>query len=206
MTAVTRWHFVRHAPVIGAESLLYATPDEPADCSDRAAFQFLAGFLPQKAPLLLSSGLQRTNATAEAIRAAGWQAEDPILEPRLAEQYYGVWHGKKLRDIAAMRTNPPHKHWWSSAEDLPEGGESFRMQYERVAAAMDEWSARAQGRDIVAVAHGGTVRAALAHALGLDLERALTISCANLSVTRMDHVPGDGLGGDWRVVYVNRRP
>ena len=204
--AVTRWHFVRHAPVIGAHSMLYVTPDEPADCSNSAAFAFLAGFLPQKDPLLLSSGLKRTNATAAAIRAAGWQAAEPMIEPRLAEQYYGAWHGKSLEEIAALRTNPPHKHWWSSAQDVPEGGESFQMLYGRTVAAMDDWTAKAQGRDIVAVAHGGTVRAALAYALGLDLERALTISCANLSVTRIDHVPGEGLGGDWRVVYINRRP
>jgi len=206
MGSVTRWHFVRHAPVIGAETMLYATPDEPADCSDARAFSFLAGFLPRNNPLLLSSGLQRTNATAEAIRAAGWQVEPPLIEPRLAEQYYGVWHGKTLDEIKRLRTNPAHKHWWSSAEDTPEGGESFRMLYERTAAALEDWTARAQGRDIVAIAHGGTVRAALAYALGLDLERALTLSCANLSVTRIDHVPGEGLGGDWRVVFVNRRP
>lgn len=206
MTAVTRWYFVRHAPVIGAQSLLYSTHDEPADCSDRAAFQFLAGFLPKRDPLVLTSGLQRTNATAEAIRAAGWPVGTPEIEPRLAEQYYGDWHGKSLEDIKELRTGPAHKHWWSTADDLPEGGESFRMQYARVAEAMDAWTARAAGRDIVAVAHGGTVRAALAYALGIDLDRALTLSCANLSVTRIDHVPGDGIGGDWRVVFVNRRP
>jgi broad specificity phosphatase PhoE len=157
---VTRWYLVRHAPVIGAEHLLYATHDEPADCSDVAA-----------------------------------------------EQHYGRWHGRTRDELAAMRGDGPrHKFWMTTADDQPPEGESFRTVAARVSDALDALTLRFAGHSIVAVTHGGAIRAALAHALGLDLDRALTISVENLSTTRIDHVAGEGLGGDWRTVFVNRRP
>ena len=62
------------------------------------------------------------------------------------------------------------------------------------------------GRDIIAVAHGGTIRAVLALALGLDPEAALAFTIENCSITRIDHIDGAGIGHDWRVVTVNRPP
>ncbi len=204
--AITRWTFVRHAPVIGGDGILYATHDEPADCSDTAAFVRLARAMPKEA-LLVTSGLKRTEATADALVAAGFAPWGRTIDARLAEQHYGEWHGRERATIEAgapQRTR--HRHWFTTADDQPPGGESFRDVARRVAAAMEELTARHPGRAIVAVSHGGAIRAALAHALGLDLDRALTISCANLSATRIDHVPGEGLGGDWRTVFVNLRP
>ena len=79
---------------------------------------------------------------------------------------------------------------------------------------MRELSAELAGADVVAVAHGGTIRAALALALGLDPERALALAVDNCSLTRIDHIAGpagshaqDGdRSGVWRVVRVNQGP
>ena len=56
------------------------------------------------------------------------------------------------------------------------------------------------------MAHGGSIRAALALALGLDAERALGFSIDNLSITRIDHVDGPAKGEAWRVAAVNLPP
>jgi broad specificity phosphatase PhoE len=62
-----------------------------------------------------------------------------------------------------------------------------------------------QGSDIVAIAHGGSIRAALAIALGLPPRGGLAFTTDNCSLTRLDHYLGsDGEG--WRVVMVNHRP
>ena len=205
MDAITRWTFVRHAPVIGGDGILYATHDEPADCSDRRAFAALATAMPKDA-LLLTSGLRRTEATADAIIAGGWSSRDRGIDARLAEQHYGAWHGLSPAAVAERRAGQPaHKFWFTTADDRPPCGESFRDVSARVSEALVEVAASSAGRNIVAVAHGGTIRAALALALGIDLDRALAISVDNLSLTRIDHKPGHGPGGDWRVVYVNRR-
>ncbi len=68
------------------------------------------------------------------------------------------------------------------------------------------------GRDIVAVTHGGTIRAALAIALDLDPERALAIGTENCSLTRVDHIVGEagshapGTEAVWRIAQVNLSP
>jgi len=60
------------------------------------------------------------------------------------------------------------------------------------------------GKDIVAVIHGGTVRAALASALGLPLEAALSFHVDTLGLTRIEHIAGVDQPG-WRVTGVNLR-
>lgn len=206
---ITRWHFIRHAPVATIRpdgAVFYETNDEPADVSNIAAFRGLAEFLPRDA-VWLTSPLQRAIQTADAIAAQGLTWAERLIEPRIAEQHYGDWHGMTRDQLAeALAERPRHKMWMTTAEDEPPSGESFCRLCERVAEAMQELTVRYQGRQIIAVAHGGTIRAAIAHALGIDFNKALAISVENLSTTRLDHVPGPGIGGDWRLVYTNRRP
>jgi broad specificity phosphatase PhoE len=76
----------------------------------------------------------------------------------------------------------------------------------RVSGAIHRLVAEQAGRDIIAVAHGGTIRAALALALGLEPEAALAFTIENCSLTRIDHIEGPGQGHGWRVVTVNRPP
>ena len=61
---------------------------------------------------------------------------------------------------------------------------------------------------MICVAHGGTIRAALAHALEIPAAKALHFQIDNLSVTRIDHHPAEENWPDpaWQVVMVNRRP
>jgi broad specificity phosphatase PhoE len=54
---------------------------------------------------------------------------------------------------------------------------------------------------VVVVAHGGSIRAALAHALDLSAQQALTFSVKNLSLTRIERH-----GPHWRIIGVNEEP
>jgi broad specificity phosphatase PhoE len=54
---------------------------------------------------------------------------------------------------------------------------------------------------VVIVAHGGSIRAVLSHALDLSAQQALTFSIKNLSLTRIERH-----GPDWRIVGVNEEP
>jgi len=206
MHPVTKWHFVRHAPVIKAESELYASNDEPADISDNAAFKVLASRLPADA-VWITSHLQRARQTAAGIREAGLDFPRELIERDLAEQDFGDWHGQEYDDVqAAMRRQGDgHKFWMIPAAAEPPNGESFFDVLNRVHAAIERLTREHQGKQIVAVAHGNVIRAALTLALGLEPNRALGLQIQNLSTTRIDHVPGPGLGGDWRVCFMNAR-
>jgi alpha-ribazole phosphatase len=59
---------------------------------------------------------------------------------------------------------------------------------------------------VTVVCHGGTIRAAVAYALALPPETALSLVVDTLSVTRLDLLAGSGIGHSWRVGFVNRPP
>lgn len=203
--APTRWYWVRHAPVVGATGELYDTPDEPADMSDTAAFSALAASLPKQA-IWVTSDLQRAQQTADSIAAAGNTPGQRHEDPRLAEQHFGDWFGRGSdSDLISKHPGAQHNFWMVDAATRPENGESFLDLMARTAAAIQDHSHAFREQRIVAVSHGGVIRAALAHALGLEPDRALGVMVENLSTTRLDYYPGPGKGGDWRVVFVNKR-
>ncbi len=68
---------------------------------------------------------------------------------------------------------------------------------------METLSARHKGRDIVCVAHAGSIRAALAVVLGLTPEAALAFTIDTLSLTRLDLIDSPAAGHGWRVGPVN---
>ncbi|MDE0814672.1 MAG: histidine phosphatase family protein [Alphaproteobacteria bacterium] len=204
MTLETRWWWVRHAPVPTGQGIVYGQLDLPCDCDDPATFQNLAQTLPPDA-VLITSDLRRTVETASAIRNAGLNLPAPIKERALREQNFGTWQGMTHTDFAELPDATPHRHWRSAAYLRGPEGESFADVVARVAPAIDRLTAEHAGADIVAVAHGGTIRAALAVALGLDPESALSFATETLSLTRLDHIADDRDGASWRVSTVNSR-
>ena len=210
-TTVTRWWWIRHAPVPNPEQRCYGQKDMHCDTSNAAAFQALARRVPKDA-VWLATTLQRTQLTAAAIHAAFDAAEKPQvdLERDLMEQHFGDWQGRTYAEIGAFglksADSPSHRFWLAPAHAVPPGGESFVQVIERVSAAVERLTRTHAGRDIVVVAHGGSIRAALAFALGLDPEAALAFSIEPLSLTRLDHIVSSSAGHSWRVEVVNHPP
>jgi len=197
----TRWWLVRHAPVINPGKVIYGQHDIDCDVDDATVFRAVAETLPAGA-LWLQSPLGRTRRTAAAIRAAGRDGEPPIDEPRLMEQHFGDWQGQVREHILARQPEAYRRFWLAPAAECAPGGESFVDVVARVRAALEDWSARAQGRDVVAVMHGGSIRAALAVALEITPERALAFHTETVSVTRIDRYSD----GAWGVAFVNATP
>lgn len=205
----TRWWWVRHAPVRGDGGRIYGGADIACDCGDAHVFSGLAPVLPRGA-VWVASHLGRTRQTAEAL----WQAGDfttdgavPRLTalPALAEQNLGEWQGLDRTRFFAERQPSATSYWFAPAEERPPGGESFSELCDRVNAAIVELTAEHRGRDIVAVAHGGTIRAAIALALNLAPQGGLAFAIENCSLTRLDHYSAPGEEG-WRVGTVNAQP
>jgi alpha-ribazole phosphatase len=200
----TRWWWVRHAPVTENEGRIYGATDPNCDTDDAAAYAALHAALPAEA-LWVTSRLRRTRQTATAIARAGGRAIEPVEEADLGEQSFGDWHGMSYNEVYALPT--AHRFWLAPATHRPPGGESFADVCVRVTRVIHRLTAAWGGRDIVAVAHGGTIRAALAVALDLDPEAALRFATENLSTTRIDHFTGDdGHPESWRVAWINRLP
>jgi alpha-ribazole phosphatase len=201
---VTRWWWVRHAPVTTDGGRIYGQTDLPADTSDGACYPALAEALPE-GMVLITSHLRRTHDTAAAIAAAGRALPEGIVSHAFAEQHFGEWQGQPRAEIRE-RHGADHGLWLAPAHVTPPGGESFADLVERVANAIDEFNRVFAGADILAVAHGGTIRAALGHALGLAPDRAIRFAIDNCSLTRLDHIQAEGLAPAWRVDRVNSTP
>jgi len=201
---VTRWWWIRHAPVPNPEGRCYGQGDRDCDVSDLESFRGLSAMLPRGA-VLVTSDLIRTRKTAAAIADAGLELPEPIAEPTLREQSFGDWQGMRYEDIWASRGGR-HPYWLAPAYERPPSGESFADLLARLAPTVHRLTREHAGRDIVSVGHGGTVRAALSIALGMHPESALAFTIENLSLTRIDHVAGSSETGHWRVVTVNQLP
>ena len=203
----TRWWWVRHAPVRGDGGRIYGQSDIACDCSDLHIFEALAAALPRDA-VWVTSHLGRTRQTAEALWRAGYLDEDAaapsaIVAPDLAEQNLGAWQGLDRAAFFGEREPTPSSYWFAPADERPPAGESFVDLCTRVAVTIESLTGDHSGRDIIAVAHGGTIRGAIAHALGLDPQSALAFAVDNCSLTRLDHYSGRA-GSGWRVGIVNR--
>ncbi len=207
---ITRFWWVRHAPV-AHDGRIYGQKDMPCDCSDARVFAGLAGQLPRDAAWVVSN-LRRTHETAAAIIQAGLPGPgqvpgpDATAYPDLAEQSFGDWQGLTYEELRHQRGGAFHRFWHAPAAQRVPGGESFVDMMARVARAIHIILDRHRGRDIIAVAHGGTIRSALGLALGLAPEACLAFTMENCSVTRIEHIDGPGMGHGWRVVTVNRPP
>lgn len=196
----TRWWLVRHAPVQNPDGLVYGQSDMRADLSDEKALQSLARHLPKDA-VWVTSHLSRTLDTALKLQELIDEEVIPTRETALAEQHFGAWEMQHWNDLPKGETT---KFWTDFARQQPPNGESFADVVDRVGPIFRRLNRDWAGRDIVAVIHGGTVRAMLANALGVSLEAALAFHIDTLGLTRLDYLDGVDEPG-WRVTSVNQR-
>lgn len=204
--SMTSWWWIRHAPVRNHGGRIYGALDAICDTSDTETYSGLARLLPPAA-VWVTSHLSRTKDTMMAIGGGGYALPPAQEEHDLGEQSFGDWHGKTHDEIKREQPADHRGFWIAPATARPPNGESFADLAHRVHAVVKRMTAAHGGRDIVAVAHGGTIRAALGLALALPPEQMLAFRIDNLSVTRIDHFPLDSdPNGAWRVTMVNASP
>ncbi|HWX50316.1 MAG TPA: histidine phosphatase family protein [Roseomonas sp.] len=201
----TRFFLIRHAIVEpSARVMMYGDMDVAvcalAMAQESAAYRWLAQRLPRKAHWF-HTPLSRTRTTAAAIVAAGYPEPEMTVEPRFAEQHLGEWQGLSYDTLAELLRDPPHPFWPHGAFERPPGGESLQDVIDRIGPALEEMVEQRTGEDLVIVAHGGSIRAAVAHALKLDPHQAFQLSVKNLSLTRLENH-----AGHWRVASINEEP
>ncbi len=165
---------VRHGPTIATESAGFPADEalEPAGMAEAAT---LAAALPSGHRALCSPALRARQTAA----AAGLRAE---TELRLAECDFGTWAGRRLADLHTA--NPEATTEWMTDPDArPHGGESLRAFSDRVAAWLGEELRHPE--PVVAVTHGGVIKASVVHALRAELSAFWRIEVQPLSITEL---------------------
>lgn len=202
---MNQFWLIRHALVHrGSLPYLYGTEDVPV-CDETMAMQaanysLLAARLPRPARLICTP-LTRTQLTADALERAGYPVQERLIDPAFIEQDFGDLQGRPMAEFDARSQTERHPFWPINAAETPPGGESFTHLIERVGNGLEALRTTANDQDTIIVCHGGTIRAACAHALGLTPHQALCLQIDNISLTRLVHTKQG-----WRVLSVNEHP
>lgn len=186
--AATELILIRHAPALAGGRLCGRT-DVAADLSDPVGIAALAAGVGAPARLIASPAL-RCRQTAAAL----WPGQDAPTDERLWEQDFGAWDGlahDQIPDLGSLAGA-------ALADHRPPRGESFADVCRRIGPAL---AGIAVTGPATIVAHAGTVRAALALALGAPAP-ALGFEVAPLSATRLARLSS----GDWVIRSVNWTP
>ena len=198
MTTKTRWWWIRHAPVVNPDDRLYGQLDLEVDLSDGKKLKALAKILPNNA-VWVTTSLRRARETANRLSAIAMTAQSIEEHDNLREQSFGDWEGACWEDIPAAVSEA---FWKDPAKNRIPNGESFVDVVTRVTETVERLNIHNTGRDIVAVTHTGSIRAAITHALGGDADAGLSFQIAPLSLTRIDAIHQDD-NICWRVSEVN---
>ncbi len=170
---------------------------------------------------VVSSPLERTLATAQALVAVGGTTRRPrpevTTDDRLLECDYGDWTGRAISELVkepAWRTVQAHP----SAVQFP-GGETLRGVQQRAVDAVRAHDAAVEAEHgphavWVAVSHGDVIKAVLADALGTHLDAFQRIVVDPCSVSVVSYAPlrpfvlrtnGSGLGLEGLVAPPKKR-
>jgi broad specificity phosphatase PhoE len=179
----TRIYLIRHGQTSDSvQGRCIGSTDAPlsaagAACAERLAEAF--GRLPIDA--VYSSRLQRAIATAAPLAArAGLEVR---LASGLAEIDFGALEGLTFDEVA-IRHSDLYQRWMTAPTQVHfPGGESYAELKLRAVAAMTEILARHRGSNVVAVSHGGPIRAILASILEMPDAAAFSIAVELGAVT-----------------------
>lgn len=142
-----------------------------SDLSERGiqqAMRFLGFARALRPQRVVSSDLGRTLQTARIIGHS-----DCPTDVRLRELDMGEWTGRIKSDLIAQRADDYHA--WRAGTFTPPRAETWETFRERVGSGIRDWLGRGDG-DILAIVHGGVIRAALHEFLGLPPSRVIPVT------------------------------
>lgn len=142
--------------------------------------------------VVLSSPMERCIRFAENV--AERLAVPLHKDDRLREIGFGEWEGLTVEQIQIRYGKERLARFWADAElHTPPDGERLSHFQLRVEAAWHEWTERLAGQRILLVGHGGVVRVAVGHVMGIPRERVLSAiqvpyACrSRIRLDRSDH-------------------
>jgi alpha-ribazole phosphatase len=188
--SVTTVCLVRHGSVVGAETRRFIghldVPLSPLGIAQIDALSCrLRGVTFDG---IYCSDLERTRHSAEILAAPHHLT--PVRDPALREFAMGEWDGLTAQQIRA-RDARAFEAWMADVGRFQfPGGESLPDLIARAVPAFDALVARHAGRTVAVVAHGGSNRAILCHALGLGPERLLALGQDYAALSVLERADG----------------
>ncbi|MCW9013736.1 MAG: alpha-ribazole phosphatase family protein [Gammaproteobacteria bacterium] len=130
---------------------------------------------------LVSSPLKRC---ADFARQLSNKNNLPLLiENDLREIHFGDWEAKTSDELWQTDRERLSAFWDDPVNNSPPGGESLSQLYTRVINSMTDLIKKYPGQKILLIAHGGSIRCALAWALKMPVANINSISLAHGSLS-----------------------
>ena len=143
-----------------------------------------------KPEIIISSPLNRTRQTAEAISNATGL---PIFfDESWIECSFGIWDGMSIDEVKE-KYPADYQAWVSSTTFSAPEGESYDTVSIRINAALDAIVATYPGQSVAVVTHNGTIKTAAKLAVGAPPESIFHIDVSPCSITTISIWPSDGL-------------
>ncbi len=131
-----------------------------------------------------ASDLKRAQETAKTIIAPHGLKLN--LDTGLRETNFGDWEGLNHQEIIAAFPKEWHEWRCDPGNRAVPGGESFKQVKNRVQATFNKIIEKEQGKNILLVAHGGSLRALICSVLGLKLNFIWRFRLNNTGVSVID--------------------
>jgi probable phosphoglycerate mutase len=181
-----------------ASGRLQGQADPPLSALGRhQAAHMAARLVDEGVDVIVASDLQRAMDTASALADA--VRLDILPREDLREVDLGSWTGVS-RDELEQQDPGAWRRWRIEGIEGWDGGERYEQAMVRVGHAISQLAAQFEGETVVAVTHGGCIRLATCHLLGMPAaELGRIMSIGNASITEFLVEP-DGTG---RVVRLN---
>lgn len=135
----------------------------------------------EKIDAIYSSDLQRAVDTAEAI--AGYHGLPVHTDCRLREAAFGEWEGLTVSEIKERYPDLYERYRADSISNRAPGGETLDQLQTRVVSAVEEIVSMHPVGTVVAVVHGGPIRAFFCHAMHTDFRSFRKMSLHNCGIT-----------------------
>lgn len=180
-------YLVRHGEAEGSEGRAVGHLDLPLSDLGTRNMEALAASWQGPSPVrLFASDLRRATGSARILAAR--LGIELIIDARLREVSFGDWEGRawdEVYETDRQRYDAWTERWWDVA---PPGGESFADLARRALAWFQNVRDWGDGDDVIAVAHGGSIRALLVELLAIPRERAfdLQLSPARVSAVEIE--------------------
>lgn len=120
--------------------------------------------------VVVASPLKRCRAFAEHV--ASTNNLPCHIEPELREISFGEWEGKTADVIEKESGDLIRQFWADPLNNTPPGAEPLTRFQTRVISGWNRWLDNLEGKRVLMVCHGGTIRMILAEVLGIPLEKS----------------------------------
>ena len=104
---------------------------------------------------------------------------------QLWELDLGEWEGRLFSDIQQSEPDLFSRFWQDPSHVTPPGGEPLPQFQRRILQAWEELLNNRQGRHLLVVAHGGTIRVIIGHILGMPLNSLLKLELPYAGLSRI---------------------